>query len=70
MFRRDVGVCDRFVFVDLRYPEIRGAIAHIEALQQIAVVDHAMVNVTDASNESQSMMNISCLIPMMIVLQT
>jgi hypothetical protein len=48
----DVGICDRFPFMDLRHPEICGAFAHMEALQQIAVVDHAMMNMAHANNDS------------------
>ena len=49
---RDVGICDRFPFVDLRDPEIRGAFAQIEANHQIAVVEHVMANVAEDDDTS------------------
>ena len=52
IFRRDMGICDRFPFVGLRDPEIRGAFAQIEANNQMAVVEHVMANV--AENEDTS----------------
>ena len=53
VFRCDVGICDRFMFVGLRDPEICGAFAQIKGMQQIAVVYHAMVNVADAGSKSE-----------------
>ena len=52
VFRHDVDICNRFPFVDLRDPEIRGAFAQIEANNQMAVVEHVMANV--AENEDTS----------------
>ena len=52
VFRRDVGICDRFLFVDLSDPEIRGAFAQIEANHQITVVERVMANVTEDDDTS------------------
>ena len=52
LFRRDVGICNRFQFVDVRDPEIRGAFAQIEANHQIAVVEHVMANVAEDDDTS------------------
>ena len=47
-----MGMCDGFLFVDLRDPEICGAFAQIEANHQIAVVEHVMANVTEDDDTS------------------
>ena len=51
-FRCDVGICNIFLFVDLRDPEIRGAFTQIKANHQMAVVEHAMTNVAEDGNTS------------------
>ena len=43
MLCHDVDICDQFLFVDLCDSEIHWAFAQIEAMQQIAVVDHSHV---------------------------
>merc|ERR1712153_12517 len=48
----DLGVCDRFPFVDLRDPEIRRAFAQIEANNQMAVVEHVIANVAEYEESS------------------
>ena len=52
MFRRDLDMCDRILFVDLRDPEICGAFAQIKANHQIAVVEHVMANVEEDNDTS------------------
>ena len=44
VFGRDVGICDRFLFVDLCDTEMFGAFAQIKVNYQIAVVEHVMAD--------------------------
>ena len=53
VFRRDVGICDRFTFVDLRDPKLCGAFTNIEADHQIAIVEHVMANIAEDDDTSE-----------------
>ena len=51
LFHLVVDICDLFLFVDLRDPEICWGLAQIEVMQQITTMNHVMTNVDDASKE-------------------
>ena len=53
IFHRDVDVSDRFPFVDLRDLEIRRAFVHIDALHEMAVVDHVTMNMVNGGDGSE-----------------
>ena len=53
VFLCDVGICDRFSFVNSHDSEIRGVFDQIEAMQQMDVINHDMANVANVEIKSE-----------------